>query len=121
MARKQNPKSLENLREWNRLQSTYGRKEAKIIAKRRRGLKKAMRYLQTNKLIPKTSTTAQDLYNMIMESIESENKDNIRQVYDSEDILEVGYQWLTELQDGEHLTEAQATELLDAWEKWLAI
>lgn len=121
MGKKQNINSLNNLKEWNRLQKTYGRKEAQIIAKRRRVLKKSVEYLKTSRFIAKRGQAAHDLYSMIMESIESENKDNIRLGYDSEDILEVGYQMLTELKDGEQLTEAQATELLDAWQEWLAL
>lgn len=122
-SRKPTEKQLEaakaNLADWQRLKSSYGMEKAKKIAERRRNLKKTMGGHSYD--VPKRGTAAQDRFRAIMDSLNDSDRESIRDYYDSNDILEVGTQWLDsdELGEDEYMDAETAEELLNAYERWM--
>ncbi len=103
MARKQNRNSLENLTYWNALRKKYGTKRAKEIVEAR-----------GHKRVYKTGTASHDLFETIMDKVSEEDRDRLRDQWDSDSVLEVGSTWVNR-PNGNYITFEEADNMLKNW------
>ena len=107
-----------NLAEWQRLVNTYGKDKAKQIAERKRNFKKTFNNKSSD--VPKTGNAAHDRFTAIMDSLDESDRELIRDYYDSEDVLDVGTQWLdNDISEDEYVDADVAKEMLDAYVRWM--
>lgn len=104
MARKQNPRSLENLSYWNALRKRFGTKKAKEIVEAR-----------GHKRVHYKDTEAHDLYETIMDSVSEEDRDRLRETWASDDVLDVGSTWVNKMEPENYITYEEADEMLKNW------
>lgn len=101
--RKQNQNSLENLTYWNALRKKYGTQRAKEIVEAR-----------GHKRVHKTGTASHDLFETIMDKVSEEDRDKLRDQWDSDSVLEVGSTWVNR-PDGNYITFEEADNMLKNW------
>lgn len=118
---KQKESARRNIKAWNDLRKKYGLEKAKDIAQRRRDMRKVVTNKEFTRSTPHGGTAAQDLFASIMDIFDGDaSKEKIRSGYDSDDILDLGEQWIEKYDEDEYMDPDIAEELLKDYARILA-
>lgn len=110
---KQIKASKKNFARWNRLRKMYGNQGAKKIVEMQKS-----ENLKSNM----TGAGAHDLYGKIMDTVSKDDREAMRG-FTSDDVLEVGLQWMAinasdeEPQEGAYMDIDDIEELMIEWSK----